>query len=71
MTINGVPVPEAYYVSFTPRGTTGGGCVVLTVGRLRAGSAGPVLALDDPDDVRGVLIRSSGALTLLTDAAAF
>jgi prepilin-type N-terminal cleavage/methylation domain-containing protein len=71
MTINGVAVPEAYYVSFTPRGTTGGGCVVLTVGRLRAGSAGPVLALDDPDDVRGVLIRSSGALTLLNDAGAF
>jgi prepilin-type N-terminal cleavage/methylation domain-containing protein len=71
MTINGVAAPGLYYVSFTPRGTTGGGCVVLTVGRLRAGSPGPVLTLDAPDNVRGVLIRSSGALTLLNDAGAF
>ena len=71
MTINGVAAPESYYVSFTPRGTTGGGCVVLTVGRLRAGSPGPVLTLDDPGNLRGVLIRSSGALTLLNDAGAF
>jgi prepilin-type N-terminal cleavage/methylation domain-containing protein len=71
MTINGVAAPESYFVSFTPRGTTGGGCVVLTVGRLRAAPAGPVLTLDDPDNVRGVLIRTSGALTLLNDAGAF
>jgi prepilin-type N-terminal cleavage/methylation domain-containing protein len=71
MTINGVAASGSYYVSFTPRGTTGGGSVVLTIGRLRAGSPGPVLRLDDPDNVRGVLIRSSGALTLLNDAGAF
>jgi len=61
----------SYYVTFTPRGTTGGGSVVLTVGHLRAGPSGPELRLDDPDNVRGVLIRSSGALTLLDDASAF
>jgi hypothetical protein len=44
---------------------------VLTVGRLRAGSPGPVLTLDDPGNLRGVLIPSSGALTLLNDAGAF
>ena len=71
MTVNGVTVPASYYVAFTARGTTGGGCVVLTAGHLRAGSAGPLVALDAPDNVRGVLLRSSGALTLLNDASAF
>lgn len=71
LTINGVAVTGLYYVSFTARGTTGGGCVVLTVGHLRAGPSGPTLLLDDPDNVRAVLIRASGALTLLNDAGAF
>lgn len=71
MNINGEAALVSYYVTFTPRGTTGGGSVVLTVGHLRAGPSGPELRLDDPDNVRGVLIRSSGALTLLDDASAF
>jgi type II secretory pathway pseudopilin PulG len=71
MTVNGVAARASFFVSFTPRGTTGGGCVVLTIGRLRAAPIGPMLALSDPDNVRGVLIRTSGALTLLNDAGVF
>jgi hypothetical protein len=71
MTINGVAAGRFHYVQFTPRGTTGGGYLVLTVGRVAAGPSGPAPAFDNPDNVRGVLLRSSGGLTLLGDAGAF
>jgi prepilin-type N-terminal cleavage/methylation domain-containing protein len=71
LTINGVAAGLFYSVQFTARGTTQGGGLVLTVGRMDAGQAGPVFAFDHPDNVRGVLLRSSGALTLLGDAGAF
>jgi hypothetical protein len=70
MTINGISAGQFYYLQFTPRGTTGGGTLVLTIGR----TTGPDLTavtLDNPDCVRGVLLRSSGACTLLNDAGAF
>ena len=68
--INGAVSPLCYYVQFTPRGTTGGGCLLLTVGHLAAGTSAPLLALDRPDNLRGMLLRPSGALTLLNDASA-
>jgi len=71
MVINGVAAGAFYHVQFSSRGTTGGGNLVLTAGRMTAGTAGTALALDNPDDVRGVLLRSSGALTLINDARAF
>ena len=71
MTINGVAGISCYCVQFTPRGTTGGGYVLLTVGHFTAGSPVPALALNDSDNLRGVLLRSSGALTLINDAGAF
>jgi hypothetical protein len=71
MTINGVAAGRFHYVQFTPRGITGGGYLVLTVGRVGAGPSGPAPAFDNPDNVRGVLLRSSGGLTLLGDAGAF
>ena len=70
MTLNGVADVPCYYVQFTPRGTTGGGYLLLTVGHVTTGSVGPALTLDDPDNVRGVLLRSSGALTLINNAEA-
>lgn len=71
MTINGVAGALFYWVQFTPRGTTGGGYLLLTPERLTTGSSGPAPILDDPDNLRGVLLRSSGAVTLIDDAGAF
>lgn len=71
LTINGAAAGPFYPVQFTPRGTTGGGSLVLTAGRITAGPSGPALEFDNPDNLRGVLLRSSGALTLLNDASAF
>jgi hypothetical protein len=71
MAINGASGAPCYYVQFTPRGTTGGGYLLLTVAHFSTGSSAPVTALDDPDNLRGVLLRSSGALTVLNDASAF
>lgn len=71
MTIDGAAGVACYYVQFTPRGTTGGGYLLLTTGHVAAGASGPVTALDNPDRLRGVLLRSSGALTLVNDAGAF
>ena len=70
MTINGVASAPCYYVQFTPRGTTGGGYLLLTAGHCMTGSPVPTLTLDDSDNVRGVLLRSTGALTLVNDAGA-
>jgi len=71
MTINGEPAGPAYYVQFTPRGTTGGsGYLLVTAGHLTTGAAVPSLELDDSDNLRGMLIRSSGALTFVNDAGA-
>ncbi len=69
MMINGAASESSYYVQFTPRGTTGGGYLLLSVGHFIAGSSAPVLSLDDADNVRGILLRSSGALTVLNDAS--
>ena len=71
MTINHVSAGLFFYVQFTPRGTTGGGNLVLTAGRAASDPSGFPCLLDNPDGVRGVLLRSSGALTLLNDAGAF
>ncbi|MDD2765676.1 MAG: prepilin-type N-terminal cleavage/methylation domain-containing protein [Opitutaceae bacterium] len=71
LTINGVAAGTFYYVQFTPRGTTRDGGLVLTTGRAADGVSGPALVFDNPDNVRGVLLRSSGTLTLLEDAGAF
>jgi type II secretory pathway pseudopilin PulG len=71
MTINHVSAGLFFYVQFTPRGTTGGGNLVLTTGRVASDPSGFPCMLDNPDEVRGVLLRSSGALTLLNDAGAF
>lgn len=68
LTIDGAAAGCFYHVNFTPRGTTGGGTLVLTIGR-RGSGAGPVL--DQPDFVRGVLLRPSGAFTLLDGPDAF
>jgi prepilin-type N-terminal cleavage/methylation domain-containing protein len=70
VSINGAAAGLYYPVQFTPRGTTGGGYLLLTVGHFTTGSSGPVLTMDDSDNVRGVLIRSLGALTLVNDAGA-
>ncbi len=67
MTIDGAAAGSHYFVQFTPRGTTGGGNLVVAAGRM-AGDDRPVL--DNADDVRGVLLRPSGAFTLLNDARA-
>ena len=71
MMINGAASANFYYVQFTPRGTTSGGFLLLTAGRITAGASAPLLKLDNADNLRGVLLRSSGALTLLDDASAF
>ena len=71
MMINGAASGACYYVQFTPRGTTGGGYLLLTVGHFTAGDSGPVLSLDSADNLRGMLVRSSGAITVLNDASAF
>jgi prepilin-type N-terminal cleavage/methylation domain-containing protein len=71
MTINQVPAGLFYHVQFTSRGTTSGGNLVLAAGRRTANPGGVPFTLDNPDDVRGVLLRSSGALMLLNDAGAF
>jgi len=71
MTINGVAAGSFYYVQFTSRGTTGGGNLVLTMGRTTSSASGVALEFDNPDNLRGVLLRSSGVLTLLNDARAF
>jgi len=70
LTINGGAAGLFYTVLFTARGTTRGGSLVLTVGRRDAGTTGPVLTFGHPDQVRGVLLRASGALTLLGEAGA-
>ena len=59
-----------YSVSFTPRGTTRGGSVVLACGCVSEGAGGPRLVFGPADRVRGVRVRVSGALTLIDDAAA-
>jgi prepilin-type N-terminal cleavage/methylation domain-containing protein len=71
MMINGVAGVDCYYVQLTPRGTTSGGFLLLTVGRFTAGVSAPRLALENADNLRGMLLRSSGALTLVNDASAF
>jgi len=70
MTINGAAAGSFYYLQFTPRGTTGGGNLVLVAGRSEPGGSYPCV-FDNPDAIRGVLVRSSGAITLLSDAGAF
>ena len=70
MTINGAAAGSFYYLQFTPRGTTGGGNLVVAAGRPEPTGLFPCV-LDNPDAVRGVLVRSSGAVTLLSDAGAF
>ena len=69
--INGVVAGAFYHVQFSSRGTSGGGNLVLTAGRITIGAADATLVLDNPDNVRGVLLRPSGALTLINDAGAF
>jgi len=71
MTINGAAAGLCFYVQFTPRGTTGGGNLVLAAGRPAADPTGFPCALENSDDVRGVLLRASGAVTMLNDASAF
>lgn len=71
LTINGAPAGLFYFVQFTPRGTTGGGSLVLAAGRPAADPTGLPCALENPDDLRGVLLRTSGGVTLLNDAGAF
>ena len=70
MTINGVAAGPFYSVSFTPRGTTRGGSVVLACGCVSEGAGGPRLVFGPADQVRGVRVRVSGALTLIDEAAA-
>jgi len=70
VTINGVAGALCYCVQFTSRGTTGGGYLLLTVGHCLTGLPVPTLTLDDSDNVRGVLLRSTGAQTLVNDAGA-
>ena len=70
LTIDGAAASTCYYVQFTPRGTTGGGFLLLTVGHFIAGASAPGLTLDNADNLRGLLLRSSGAFTLLSDARA-
>jgi prepilin-type N-terminal cleavage/methylation domain-containing protein len=70
MTINDVHVAPAYFVQFSPRGTTSrSGYLLVTAGRFTNGAATASLVFDDPDNLRGVLIRSSGSLTLVNDAS--
>lgn len=71
MIINGVAAGTFYHTQFTGRGTTSGGNLLLTAGRVTTGSSGTMLEFDNPDNVRGVLLRSSGALTLINDAGVF
>ena len=71
MVINGVAAGAFYHTQYTDRGTTSGGNLLLTAGRVTTGSSGAMLEFDNPDDVRGVLLRPSGALTLINDAGAF
>jgi prepilin-type N-terminal cleavage/methylation domain-containing protein len=71
MTINGVTAGTFYHTQFTSRGTAGGGYLLLTAGRVTIGSSGAMLEFDNPDNIRGVLLRPSGAFTLLNDAGAF
>jgi type II secretory pathway pseudopilin PulG len=71
MTIDGAANMSCYYVQFSPRGTTSGGYLLLTAGHFAAGASAPALVLDNSDNLRGMLLRSSGALTLLNDASAF
>ena len=71
MTINGIAGIPCFCVQFTPRGTTGGGYLLVTAGHFTSGSGAPALTLGDPDNLRGVLLRSTGALTLVNDAGAF
>ena len=70
VTINGVAGSLCYCVQFTPRGTTGGGYLLLTAGHYLTGSPTPTLTLDDSDNVRGALLRATGALTFVNDAGA-
>jgi prepilin-type N-terminal cleavage/methylation domain-containing protein len=69
MLIDGAASGAWYYVQFTPRGTTAGGCLLITVGHFSAGASRPVPALDNSDNLRGLLLRSSGAITALNDAS--
>ena len=71
MAINGVAAGACHYVQFSPRGTTTGGNLLLGSGHAITGTAGTVLVLENADNVRGVLLRPSGALTLINDARAF
>lgn len=68
LTIDGAAAGRFYHVPFTPRGTTSGGNLVLTNGHPGSG-AGPVL--DQPDCIRGILLRPTGALTALDGPDAF
>jgi len=70
LTINGVAAGSFYSVSFTSRGTTRGGSLVLASGRVAEGAGGPRLAFSDPEQVRGVRLRTSGAVTSLDEAGA-
>ncbi len=70
LSINGTAAGLFYSVPFTARGTTRGGNVVVTAGSVDAGADGPSLRFGQPDDVRGVRLRASGALTLLAGAGA-
>jgi hypothetical protein len=68
LTINGRPAGTWHAVQFTSRGTTGGGSLVLA--NTSPGATG-VREFAHPDQIRGVLVRPSGALTLLNDPGAF
>jgi len=68
MRIDGAAAGAFYWIQFTARGTTSAGMVLLSPCRI---DAGPVLVLDNPDNLRGVVLRSSGGLTLINDSSPF
>jgi prepilin-type N-terminal cleavage/methylation domain-containing protein len=68
--INGAAASLFYSVSFTARGTTRGGTVLVTGGSMDAVADISSLRFGHPDDVRGVRLRASGALSLLAGAGA-
>lgn len=58
-----------YYINFKSVGTIDGANVRIAVGSAKRDANGP--KFDNPDDVRGFLIRSMGNVTLLNDTASF
>lgn len=60
------------YIEFNPRGTVTGGSAILAVSQIQRDGPGALeFTFNNPDNVRGLILRRYGSFVLLNEKAAF